>query len=184
MSIQSEINRINSEVSNQSNLIKQIETALTGKVVVGGTIVDTADATATEEDILEGVTAYVNGRKVTGKHVCESAGVEIIDTTTKLSSNSTSISFTGLPAEPKMFVIIPTANITLGATRYITNVIYDGSTTNGSAGYRSGSSAFNYYYDSAYSWTYENGTLTVEASSSTNGGSFSSSVTYRLMYVK
>lgn len=109
--------------------------------------------------------------------------VKIGTATAKLSSNGTSISFTGLTEEPEMFAISPTGNITLGSTRYVTSVMYDGDTTRGTYGYRSGSSATSYHSSSYFTWTYSNGTLTVKTSSSTNGGNFSSSVTYQLAYV-
>ena len=100
----------------------------------------------------------------------------------KPSSNSTSLSFTGLTAQPKMFAIMPMGNLTLGTTRYVTGVVCDGSLTAGTYGYRSGSSATSYYSNSYFTWTYSNGTLTVNTSSSTNGGNFSSSATYVLIY--
>lgn len=110
-------------------------------------------------------------------------GVTVKTATKKLSSNGTSISFTGLTGQPKMFAVIPTGNITLGSTRYVTGVVYDGSKTHGTYGYRSSSSGTSYYSASYFTWTYSNGTLTVKTSSTTNGGSFSSSVTYQLVYV-
>jgi hypothetical protein len=61
--------------------------------------------------------------------------------------------------------------------------MYDGDTTRGTYGYRSSSSATSYHSASYFTWTYNNGTLTVKTSSSTNGGNFSSSVTYQLAYV-
>lgn len=112
-----------------------------------------------------------------------SAGITVRTATQKLSSNGTSISFTGLTAEPKMFAICPTGNITLGSTRYVTGVMCDGTTTHGTYGYRSSSSGTSYYSSSYFSRTYNNGTLTVKTTSSTNGGNFSSSATYLLVYV-
>lgn len=104
------------------------------------------------------------------------------ETSTKLTSNNTTITFTGLTGEPTMFTIFPLGNITLGTTRYVTNVSYDGTTTHGIYGYRSGQSGTSYYSQSYFTWTYSNGTLTVKTSSTTNGGYFSSSVTYQLNY--
>ena len=103
--------------------------------------------------------------------------------TTQLSSASTTITFTGLTAQPKMFSIVPTTNITLSSTRYVTGVTYDGTTTHGVYGYRQSSSATSYYSSSYFTWTYSNGTLTVKTNSSTNGGNFTNSVAYQLTYV-
>lgn len=108
--------------------------------------------------------------------------VKINTATAKLSSNGTSISFTGLESEPEMFAISPTGNITLGTTRYVTGIMYDGEATRGTYGYRARTSATSYHSSSYFTWTYSDGTLTVNTSSTTNGGYFSSSVTYQLAY--
>ena len=130
-----------------------------------------------QTDLIAQIEAALEGKTAGG------SSMTIKTTTTKPSSNDTSISFAGLTAEPKMFAICPTGNITLGTTRYVTGVMYDGSTTHGVYGYRQSSSATSYYSASYFTWTYSGGTLKVSTNSSTNGGSFTSSATYQLTYV-
>ena len=61
-------------VTGDRNLIA--ENIKKGEKIYGVTgtldVLDTSDATATPNDILAGMTAYVNGEKITGTHVCES----------------------------------------------------------------------------------------------------------------
>lgn len=63
-------------VAGDQNLIP--ENIKKGEKIYGVTgtldVLDTSDATASPDDILVGATAYVNGEKITGTHVCESSG--------------------------------------------------------------------------------------------------------------
>lgn len=173
------IGRTNNEISTQSALIQQIKAELEGKAA-GGSVAPNIEPLEVTES---GTYTAPNGVDGYSHVVVNVPGATIGTATTKPSSNSTQISFTGLTAQPKMFAIVPTGNITLGSTRYVTGVMYDGSKTHGTYGYRASSSATSYYSASYFTWTYSNGTLTVKTNSSTNGGNFSSSVTYQLVYV-
>lgn len=184
MSIQQHIDRINSEVSEQGGLIEQIKYALQGKAVEEGTIVDTADATATEDDISEGATAYVNGRKLTGRHVCKST-VGVVTTTV---DKMTALIRFNVPREPKAFSICPLGDIELNnAEGQILNIVYDGTVIRGIYDATSGSSYIKTYTakhsSSYYTWYYADGVLTVSSTSSANGGMFDDGITYQLMYL-
>lgn len=102
------------------------------------------------------------------------------------SANSLTITFEGLTEEPKMFAVQAAENITLSSTRNITNIVYDGETTSGECGYTSGSvwstTAYSAYSETAYTWEYADGTLTITADSESSGGYFASGITYTLTY--
>ena len=145
-----------------------------------GTAVDVCDDQAT---LIAQIKEALEGKAVGGGESGGESGVTIKTTTTQLSTGGRTISFTGLTGQPKSFSIVPTGNINLGSIRYVTGVMYDGSNTHGTYGYRSSSSATSYYSNSYFTWSYDNGTLTVNTASSNNGGNFSSNVSYMLVYV-
>lgn len=115
-----------------------------------------------------------------------SSGAAVRTATATPASNVTSLSFTGLTAQPKMFSVAPTGNIAFNTTnRFVVNVIFDGTNTHGIYAVGSGSWNATYtgtYSDTYFTWTYSNGTLTITANSATNGGYFASGVTYQLTY--
>ena len=65
MSVQSEIARISNEVSNQTELISQIQQALSGKAAGSGGI-DTSDGTISAPDVLSGKVGYARGVRIVG----------------------------------------------------------------------------------------------------------------------
>lgn len=123
-----------------------------------------------------------------GKAFPEAPELSVFKATAKLSANNQQISFTGLSAQPKAFAVTPAGDIALSTSnRFVVNVLFDGTTTHGVYCYGSGSS-WSATYTAAYSasyftHTYSNGTLTLRTSSTTNGGYFSSNVTYELIAI-
>lgn len=100
-------------------------------------------------------------------------------------SNSLTLSFSSLEAEPKFFSVTPTDNITLATTRYITGIEYDGTNLRTSYSYKQSSYGNSYtsYDTSNVSQSYSNGTLTLTSASTTSAGYFRSGVEYQLTYI-
>ena len=114
----------------------------------------------------------------------DSGGRITVETATASGAGSTSISFTGLSGEPKMFSICAVAQFNNSATRCVVSVMFDGTTTYGNWEYQSSNKSWGILYASSsyFSFTYSNGTLTISTSSTINGGVFRSGTNYRLIY--
>ena len=66
MSVQSEISRISNEVSSQTDLILQIQQALSDKAAGSGGGIDTSDGTISAPDVLSGKVGYAGGVRIVG----------------------------------------------------------------------------------------------------------------------
>lgn len=104
------------------------------------------------------------------------------------SSNTLSITFSGLDAEPVMFAINHITKISLSSTsknRYVTGIFFDGN----HIAYTSIASESNSIMASSSHSTnnvkqsYSNGTLTITSASSISCGYFKSNISYELIYV-
>lgn len=171
------------EVDTQADIIEQIKVALQGKVAAAPALQEKSVIPSEEQQIVLPDDGF-DGLSRVIVEAMENNASSIYTTTATLSSRNRTISFTGLTEEPKMFAIIPTAQVTLSTSyRYVVNVIYDGSATHGIYAYGSSSTYRAYYSNTYFTTTYSDGTLSVKTSSTSNGGYFMNGVAYKLVAI-
>ena len=105
------------------------------------------------------------------------------NTITKIQlENSVTITFEGLTKEPTAFAVIANSEVTFSATRKILSVVADGTSVYAVTGQKSGSNGVAYITGSNVSWSYSNGTLTVNSDSKATAGYFYAPIKYVLVY--
>lgn len=179
-------------VSNHAVTVTPSVTNSTG-YITGGTKTGTGVSVAASELVSGTKSITENG---TGIDVTEYASVDVnvpsggANVETKTVSNSsntaTSLNFTGLSGEPIAFIVRCETTIqSSGSTSYyyVHNMRYNGTNVEGNY-MRIGSTRAIYADTSHYSYTYNNGTLTISSSASRTsaGGSFYNG-TYELTYI-
>lgn len=144
-------------------------------IVPSGNLAITENGTGIDVAQYETVSVNVSGGEVN------------IDTKTATASNyPTSLQFTGMRGQPKMFALKSTSQISSsGSTSYyyIIDMIYNGTTTVGNC-FRIGSTRRVDNVTSGYSWSYSGTTLTLTTSASSRSaspGAFNNG--YQLIYV-
>lgn len=178
-----QLNLSQAEVNMQADIIEQIKVALQGKVAAAPALQEKSVIPSEEQQIVIPDDGF-DGLSRVIVEAMENNASSIYTTTATLNSRNQTISFTGLTEEPKMFAIIPTAQVTLSTSyRYVVNIIYDGSATHGIYAYGSSSTYRAYYSNAYFTTTYSNGTLSVKTSSTSNGGYFMNGVAYKLVAI-
>ena len=151
------------------------------KVVYGNnTLIDISSTTADVEDVIDGKIFFAkDGTAKTGTYKIQTATASV----TNSNDQTTSLSFT-IQGEPKMFALrLSGTDLSLSnkSYYYIINMMCDGTHIYGNYVYRN----TRVYRDTThYSFSYNNGILTVNSSGSrgSSGGSFYNN-TYELFYI-
>ena len=151
------------------------------------TFTDVTDTTATASDVSS--TAYfytASGIRTQGTN--SGGGSVSTDTKTTTASNyPTSLSFSSMKGQPKMFTVRLNASVSSSGNTtyyYIVDITSHGTTTHGNC-FRVGSTRQVTSITSGYSWSYSGTTLTITSSASSRSaspGAFYNG-SYELMYV-
>ena len=156
----------------------------------GGTarFTDVTPTTATASDVANGKIFFTaNGTQDTGTASGGGGSVQTDTKTATASNYPTSLSFTSMKGEPKMFTVRLNAQVSSsGSTTYyyIVDITSHGTTVHGNC-FRIGSTRRVDSITSGYSWSYSGTTLTITSSAgsrSASPGAFYSG-SYELLYV-
>jgi len=171
-------------VSNHSISVTPSVTNTTG-YITGGTKTGTAVTVQASELVSGNLAITQNGNNIdcsTYSTVSVNVsgggggGLSVSTATATPSSAGASISFTGLTAEPTSFYVISNANLATGASPYKTAaVVFDGTNLHGQI--VTNTSNANASYDTNFSKSYSNGTLTI-----TGTGAYFQANQYTLVY--
>lgn len=171
-------------VSNHSVSVTPSVSSTTG-YITGGTKTGTAVTVQASELVSGNLAITQNGNNIdcsTYSTVSVNvsggggSGLSVSSATATPSSAGASISFTGLTAEPSSFYVISNANLATGASPYKTAaVVFDGTNLHGQI--VTNTSNANASYNTGFSKSYSNGTLTI-----TGTGAYFQANQYTLIY--
>ena len=142
----STLNAENTNLITQAEIITQLENAIAGKAIGGGT--DTSDATATENDLLSGKTAYAGGQKITGTIAFAPAKTITPTTTSQIAISSGyyasgNITVAAVPTQTKSATpTSSTQNITPDSGKFLSKVTITGDSNLVSDNIKKGTSIF------------------------------------------
>ena len=152
------------------------------------TFTDVTDTTAAASDVATGKYFYTAaGVRTAGTNSGGGGGVQTDTKTATASNYPTSLSFTDMKGEPKMFTVRINAQVSSsGSTTYyyIVDITSHGTTVHGNC-FRIGSTRRVDNITSGYSWSYSGTTLTITSSASSRSaspGAFYNG-SYELLYV-
>ena len=156
----STINYKNNQIATFNTGTKTLKT--NGKYMEDDIIINVSDNNLTTSNIKHDI----NILGVTGAF-----GMKIESINIAPSARDTTITFTGLKAQPLAFTCNLEFEGSFSSARTIYSLIYDGTTLSNCTSYRSVSSLICYKYTTC-TYTYNNGTLTITSPSTSSVGYF------------
>lgn len=102
-------------------------------------------------------------------------------TTSSTSTSATTLSFSGLKSSPKVFAVILCSQYTTASRYVVTSCVCDGSKVYNTTRYSRSSGTDYTYVGTAFTWSFNNGTLQIKSPSNSSSGGVFCGGTYRLV---